>query len=133
MAHAEISLQDAWAMLSDKPDAVLIDVRTVAEWNFVGIPDLSSLDKEIRTVEWTKFPTGEQNPLFVQQATDGLQPDQPVLFLCRSGARSRAASQTLVDLGFTDVSNVSAGFEGDLDANGHRHGGWKDSLPWRQS
>ncbi len=133
MAYSEISLQDAWALLEGRPDAALIDVRTLAEWNFVGIPDLSSLGKELRTVEWTRFPTGEQNPAFVEQATEGLQPDQPLLFLCRSGARSRAAAQLLEGHGFTDVRNVTAGFEGDLGPDGHRHGGWKDHLPWRQS
>lgn len=133
MAHTEISLQDAWALLEGPPGATLIDVRTMAEWNFVGVPDLSSVGKQVRTVEWNQFPTGEQNPHFVQQATEGLESDQPILLLCRSGARSRAAAQTLDGLGYSAVYNVTAGFEGDLDADGHRHGGWKDALPWRQS
>ena len=133
MAYSEISLQDAWAMLADDPDAVLVDVRTTAEWAFVGLPDLGGLGKRVRTAEWTRFPGGDQNPDFVQQATDGIQPDQAVLLLCRSGARSRAAAQRLEAAGYPQVYNVTAGFEGDLDGDGHRHGGWKDHLPWQQS
>jgi rhodanese-related sulfurtransferase len=133
MAYSELSLDDAWSILADQQSAVLIDVRTTAEWNFVGTPDLSSIGKELRLAEWTRFPDGSPNPDFVQQATEGLSTDQPVLFLCRSGARSRAASEQLAALGYQQVYNVTAGFEGDLDANGHRHGGWKDTLPWRQS
>lgn len=133
MTHSEISLEDAWSMLADNPDAALIDVRTVAEWNFVGLPDLSSVGKEVRAIEWTRFPDGSPNPDFMAQAGAGLNPDQPVLLLCRSGARSRAAAQAMGAAGFSQMFNVTAGFEGDLDADGHRHGGWKDSLPWRQS
>lgn len=133
MAHSEISLEDTWSTLTGDEAAVLIDVRTVAEWSFVGLPDLSSLGKEVRAVEWTMFPDGAQNPDFVPMASTGLDPDQPILLLCRSGARSRSAAAALSAAGFTNLFNVSAGFEGDLDAQGHRHGGWKDSLPWQQS
>ena len=68
----------------------------------------------------------------VAQALDGVADDAPLLVLCRSGARSAAAGAALLAAGRTDVHNVVAGFEGDLDPAGHRHGGWKDSLPWRQ-
>lgn len=133
MTHSEISLEDAWAMLATAANAALIDVRTVAEWSFVGLPDLSSIGKEARPVEWNRFPDGAPNPDFVSQAVDGLDTDQPILLLCRSGARSRAAAQALAAEGYSRLFNVTAGFEGDLDADGHRHGGWKDTLPWRQS
>ncbi|MFW2382918.1 MAG: rhodanese-like domain-containing protein [Acidimicrobiales bacterium] len=132
MTAPQISLDEAWETLSENPDAVLIDVRTTAEWSFVGIPDLTPLGKNVRTVEWTTFPSGQPNPQFLEQATEGLAPDQPLLMLCRSGGRSNAAAQLLNASGFTAL-NVSAGFEGDLDPDGHRHGGWKDELPWRQS
>lgn len=128
----QITLDEAWQRLADEDDAQLIDVRTVAEWTFVGVPDLSSLGKETRFVEWTAFPSGAANPGFVAEASADLRPDQPLLMLCRSGARSAAAAQALLAAGFTDVSNVTAGFEGDLGADQHRHGGWKDSLPWIQ-
>ena len=116
----QISLDEAWEILSAEPDTALIDVRTVAEWSFVGVPDLTSLGKQVKTVEWTQFPTGQSNPQFVAQATEGLEAGQTVLLLCRSGARSNAAAQALAAEGF-DVHNVAAGFEGDLDQRGHRH------------
>ncbi len=133
MAYSEISLEQAWSILSEDEGATLIDVRTVAEWNFVGTADLSSIGKKARLVEWTQFPGGAPNPDFVDQATQGLDRGRPVLLLCRSGARSRAAGERLASLGFEAVYNVTAGFEGDLDSDGHRHGGWKDALPWQQS
>ncbi len=132
MTVQQISLEEAWEILSEDPDAVLIDVRTVAEWSFVGIPDLTSLGKNVRTIEWTSFPAGQKNPQFLEQATEGLALDQTLLMLCRSGARSNAAADVLSAKGFTAI-NIGSGFEGDLDPDGHRHGGWKDELPWRQS
>lgn len=133
MAHTEISLEEAWSMLSSDDNATLIDVRTNAEWNFVGVPYLAAIGKQVRLVEWSRFPDGASNERFIEQATDELTPDQPLLLLCRSGARSRAAAQALEAAGFPKVYNVSAGFEGDLDPDGHRHGGWKELLPWQQS
>ena len=96
----QLNLDEAWQMLRDDPDAVLIDVRTMAEWNFVGVPDLSSLPNQLRTVEWTTFPTGAANPNFVDQATEGLDAAQPILLLCRSrrpvpGRSPGAAGQRL--------------------------------------
>ncbi len=130
---AESTLADAWEQLSSDPTATLIDVRTEAEWQWVGVPDLSSIGKEARMSQWITWPGGAPNPDFMAQASADLDKDQPILFLCRSGARSHAAAQAFQAAGFTNVTNVSAGFEGDHDTEGHRHGGWKDELPWRQS
>ena len=128
----QIDLPMAWAMLSEHPGAVLVDVRTQAEWNFVGMPDLRSIDKQVRFVEWLSFPAGEVNDAFVEQAGNGLDKDTPILLLCRSGARSQAAAVALTEAGFTQAVNVAPGVEGDLDGESHRHGGWKDELPWVQ-
>ena len=131
---AELSLNDAWSMLADNPNAALIDVRTQAEWNFVGVPALESIGKDVRLVEWIGFPGGQPNPNFLAEATAGLDPAQPVLLLCRSGARSDAAARALDGKGFARTYNVVAGFEGALDYGGHRYGGWKhEGLPWRQN
>ena len=130
----ELSLDEAWAMLRDRPDAVLIDVRTEAEWNFVGIPVLDGLGKSARFVEWIGYPGGQPNPVFVDQATTELQPGQPILLLCRSGARSLAAAKALTEAGYGPAYNITAGFEGGLDDTGHRSGGWRHAgLAWRQS
>ena len=121
---------DAHNMLLEQPHAVLIDCRTKAEWSFVGVPDIA----DTRLVEWTTWPTGASNADFVAEATAGLEPDQPIVLLCRSGGRSAAAGHSLAAAGFTQVFNVLEGFEGDLDANGQRRGGWRGAgLPWRQS
>lgn len=132
MAVTQLSLSDAWGMLVEDSVATLIDVRTTAEWNFVGVPNLESIGKEVRLAEWTRFPDGSANPDFIAQASEGLASDQPILFICRSGARSQAAASAFEAAGYSNLYNVSAGFEGDLDPEHHRHDGWKDHLPWHQ-
>lgn len=130
----ELTLDEAWTMISETPDVVMIDVRTAAEWNFVGQPDLQSVGKQIRFVEWITFPDGSPNRSFLEEASVGLEFDQPILLICRSGARSLAAARALAAAGFTASYNVSDGFEGDLDGSGRRTTGWKGAgLPWRQN
>jgi rhodanese-related sulfurtransferase len=132
----DISATEAWERLKSDPKAQLLDVRTVAEWNFVGLPDLSSIGRRVHCVEWQGFPTGSRNPGFVVEAGQALDdPKAPVLLICRSGARSRAAAIALTAAGFTQAFNIAGGFEGDADAQGHRGNinGWKAAdLPWRQ-
>jgi rhodanese-related sulfurtransferase len=133
----DISATEAWQKLAGDPRAQLVDVRTLAEWNFVGVPDLSSLGRQVHCIEWQQFPSGQRNPGFVAEATQVL-PDKnaPVMLLCRSGARSRAAAIALTQAGYGQAFNVAGGFEGDADEQGHRgnRDGWKaGNLPWRQS
>jgi rhodanese-related sulfurtransferase len=138
MSYAgDISVVDAWRMLGEDPTAQLIDVRTQAEWNFVGLPDLSEVKKPVHRVEWQGFPGGAPNPDFTDQvAATGVAPGDPVLFLCRSGGRSKSAAIAQTGAGYKKCYNVAGGFEGDLDADGHRGhiGGWKAAgLPWKQT
>jgi rhodanese-related sulfurtransferase len=132
----DISATEAWDRLRSDPKAQLLDVRTVAEWNFVGLPDLSSVGRRVHCVEWQSFPTGAQNPGFVVEASQALDdPGAPLMVICRSGARSRAAAIALTQAGFTQAFNIAGGFEGDTDNQGHRGSvnGWKAAdLPWRQ-
>jgi rhodanese-related sulfurtransferase len=133
----DVSAAQAWAQLEADPKAQLVDVRTMAEWNFVGVPDLGPLGRQAHCIEWQSFPAGAQNPGFVREAEAALGADKsaPVLLLCRSGARSRAAAIALTQAGYTRAFNVAGGFEGDTDGDGHRgnRNGWKASdLPWRQ-
>lgn len=136
----DIDVQQAWDMLADDPKAQLIDVRTAAEWTYVGLPDLASLGREVHAVEWQSFPSGEINPDFIritaeQMKLAGAGQDTPLLFLCRSGARSKAAAVAMTRAGFSRAFNIAGGFEGSLDGEGHRGkvNGWKASrLPWRQ-
>ena len=133
----DVSPSTAWKILSEQKAATLIDVRTRAEWNYVGLPDLDSLAKQLVLVEWQVFPSMQPNPQFVDQLSAAL-PDKtaPLLFLCRSGARSAAAAKATTAAGYSSCFNVSEGFEGPLDAEQMRGrvGGWKAAgLPWRQT
>ena len=132
----DVTPKKAWEMLAKEADAVLIDVRTNAEWGFVGIPDLSELGKELVRVPWQQFPTMELNDDFAGQVTEnGVERSSPLLFICRSGQRSQSAALAMTAAGYGPCYNVSDGFEGPPDAERHRGrvAGWKvDGLPWRQ-
>ena len=133
----DLSATDTYRLLTDDPEAVLVDVRTHAEWAYVGLPDLAALNKKAATVQWSTYPDGAPNRAFLDElAAVGIGKDTPVAFLCRSGARSVAAATAATSAGYTAAYNVSDGFEGPPDATGHRggQGGWKAAgLPWRQS
>ena len=132
----DLNPQEAWDLLKREPDACLIDVRTAPEWQYVGLPKLDDLHKRTLCVSWQVYPTNGVNPGFVDQVKQaGVEPDQTVLLICRSGARSRNAAIALTEAGFGRCINVAEGFEGDKDASGHRGtvGGWKQAgLPWSQ-
>ncbi|WP_024801773.1 rhodanese-like domain-containing protein [Nocardia sp. BMG51109] len=140
MSYAgDITPQQAWDLLRDNPDAVLVDVRTEAEWRFVGVPDTSSLDRPTALIEWVDI-AGAPNGRFVDQLKEVLAERDsdgsgPVIFLCRSGQRSQGAAAASTAAGFAPSYNVLEGFEGPLDADAHRGGaGWRaHGLPWRQS
>jgi rhodanese-related sulfurtransferase len=132
----DISPKEAWERLASDPKAKLVDVRTQAEWVYVGIPDLAQLDKKPLLVSWQVFPTMAKNEAFAQQLdAQGVKPDDTVLFLCRSGVRSKAAAELVTALGYQAAYNILDGFEGGLDDQRHRgtQGGWKaEGLPWAQ-
>ncbi len=137
MSYAgDITPDEAWKLLTGTPNAVLVDVRTDAEWRFVGVPDLSALKRDVVFIEWNRT-DGTRNESFVDELKGaGVEPGhRPVVFLCRSGNRSIAAAEAATAAGIAPSYNVLDGFEGDLDENGHRGGsGWKAvGLPWKQS
>ena len=133
----DVSVGDSWARLREDTSAVMIDVRTRAEWSYVGLPDLTEAGKEIAAIEWQTFPSGEPNPSFLDDVKAlGVPSDAPLFFICRSGARSQSAAIAVTAAGYSQCFNVAGGFEGDRDENNHRGtlGGWKAAgLPWRQS
>ena len=128
--------RETWQQLLADKDARLVDVRTDAEWNFVGIPDLSESGQDPVLIPWQTYPTMQPNPGFLDDMKRaGITPDTKIYFLCRSGARSTAAAQLAIRSGFPHAFNIADGFEGPPDADGHRGtvAGWKaDNLPWRQ-
>ena len=139
--HGDAGSEETWQVLAKEPGAVLVDVRTAAEWSYVGLPDLSSIGAPLLRVEWQTFPTGAVNPAFVATLDEALRNagsdhDSPIFFLCRSGARSAAAAAAMTAAGYTRCYNVTGGFEGARDVEGHRGTieGWKAAnLPWVQS
>ncbi len=137
MSYAgDVTPTQAWEWLEGDEDTVLVDCRTSAEWNFVGVPDLEVLEKRTVFVEWTTFPSGAPNVRFVDQLRDaGITDATRVLFLCRSGHRSIGAAEAATEAGIAQAYNILDGFEGPLDENDHRGGtGWRAlNLPWRQS
>lgn len=133
----DLSPRAAWDLLA-KGDAVLVDCRSPAEWSFVGVPDLATLGKRPLLVAWQHWTEAgmRMNPNFVADLrAAGAKPDQKVIFLCRSGGRSRSAAIAVTQAGFSSCFNLAGGFEGAHDAAQHRGStqGWKaDGLPWKQ-
>jgi len=133
----DLTPQQAWDLLTADERAVLVDVRTDAEWRYVGVPDTSSLGRRPALIEWSTYPSGQPNPDFVASlAAVGLAPgdERPVLFLCRSGVRSVAAATAVTAAGYGPAYNVLEGFEGNVGPDGHRGAqGWRAAgLPWKQ-
>ena len=132
MYKGDITPLEAMERLQTNPNSVLLDVRTLPEWNYVGVPAVDRL----LTVEWQTFPAGAVNPNFVQQVEGaGVPKKAEILAICRSGVRSIAAAEALTAAGFESAYNVLEGFEGDKDGNGQRGnlGGWRfHGLPWQQ-
>lgn len=136
MSYAgDITPQESWKLLAENPESVLVDVRTAAEWNWVGVPDLSSLGRQVVFIEWNT--AGGRNQNFVADLiAAGVTPrERPVIFLCRSGNRSIPAAQAATAAGIAPAYNMLEGFEGQLDEHGHRGAaGWRaEGLPWKQS
>ncbi len=136
----DVPAKEVWRRLQSDPKAVLIDVRTRAEWAFVGMPDLTEIGRRPLLVEWLTFPDNRANPTFVEQLTQaladaGADKNSELYFICRSGGRSQQAAKAMVAVGFQHCHNVAEGFEGPLDGDRHRgvQTGWKvEGLPWVQ-
>ncbi len=137
----DVMVEEVWARLKSDPKAVLVDVRTKAEWSFVGVPDLSPVGKKLHLVEWQTFPAGQVDPQFADKLTSLLEAssvgkDDEIFFICRSGGRSMSAARAMAAKGYLRCRNVADGFEGPLDPRRHRGGtgGWKSAgLPWSQT
>ena len=131
-----VSPRQAWEALGTDPKAQMVDVRTDAEWAYVGLPDLTETGKQPVLIPWQRFPSMQVNEGFVEQLREaGFKPEHRIYFLCRSGVRSAAAADAAIKAGFPHAYNVADGFEGPPDAEGHRGAlaGWKaEALPWRQ-
>lgn len=127
-----VSPAEAFELLQLDPNVRLVDVRTRAELDWVGRPLVG--DGQYLHIEWTRYPGGVPNAEFVAQVQQALpSTDTPVLFLCRSAARSKLAAVAVSQAGLTKAYDLLEGFEGDKDAQGHRKtvSGWCfRGLPW---
>lgn len=125
----EVTPAEAWE-LAKRGDARIVDVRTAAEWQYVGHIPQSQL------IEWRSFGADKPNPNFASELAAQVPKSDVVLLLCRSAQRSHAAAAVAAAAGYSRVLNILEGFEGDLDTDGQRGrvSGWrKAGLPWVQS
>jgi rhodanese-related sulfurtransferase len=137
----DLPVTDAYELLAADPSSILIDVRTEAEWAYVGVPDLSALGKTPLFIEWQSFPSNAVDPAFATRLSDALAGAKvargaKLLFLCRSGVRSRHAAVAMTAAGWSSCFNIADGFEGPMDPSRHRNvlGGWRaGNLPWAQT
>ncbi len=122
----DVDVQQAWQALKDDHHAVLVDVRTPAEWEQVGRVDASALYHEPVYLSWLLPPDGEVNPNFIDAFRQAVPEEgRTILLLCKSGGRSQAAARALTQAGYTRCFNVLGGFEG--------NNGWISmQLPRRQ-
>jgi rhodanese-related sulfurtransferase len=127
-----VTPHEAYALLQADPKVKLVDVRTSAERDWVG--RVAVPEAQHASVQWSLYPGGVPNPDFMGQlAAVAPAKDDVLLFLCRSGVRSRHAARVATEMGYANAFDILEGFEGDRDAEGHRKtvGGWcKHGLPW---
>jgi rhodanese-related sulfurtransferase len=126
-----VTPREAYQLLELTTGAKLVDVRTNAERHWVGT--VAVAPGQHAAVEWSSWPSGVANPQFIEQLSEVAAKDDVLLFLCRSGVRSRHAAKLATEHGFTHAFDVLEGFEGDKDSEGHRKtvAGWcKAGLPW---
>lgn len=138
----QITPVEAFDLLQKDPHSVLVDVRTAEEFNFVGTADAAAFANRMILLPWQTLPGMQINPNFEDQLaaeTAKLFGDKAeeakIIFMCRSGARSQQAATQALILGYQNCYNLTGGFEGDVNSEGHRGkvNGWKaSSLAWRQ-
>ncbi len=115
----DLSADEAWRLLEGDDEAVLVDVRTPEEWQQTGVPDLTSLNRDVVLDPLQTF-LGPNPDFLVALSEAGLAPGdgRTVVFVCRSGGRSIAAAQLATSAGFGPAYNVLEGVEG------HAGPGW---------
>lgn len=132
----DLTPEQAWTLLKEDKNSQLVDCRSSAEWSLVGVPELESIEKLPLFIEWQTFPMMEKNQRFLQEISENItDKSTKIIFLCRSGARSRSAAEFLTAQGFNKCYNCIEGFEGNHNELGQRStiNGWKFSgLPWKQ-
>lgn len=125
----DVTAVECWEMLASDKEATLVDVRTKAEWGYVGVPDVSKISNSSAYISWRLYPFMQVNPEFAHEFEQHLDnKDAPIFLICKSGGRSREAAIEMTARGYTRCYNVVDGFEG-LGESGAS--GWKNILPWK--
>jgi rhodanese-related sulfurtransferase len=120
----DITVETAVRLLESEGPVQLVDVRTEAEFAFVGHPTGAVNVPLLRFDPSTYGMTPNMD--FVQEIQERFPADHTLLMICRSGGRSRRAAKMLLDAGYEKVYNVLEGVEGANDDDGHRTvDGWK--------
>lgn len=143
MLVTQINPKDAFKILVEDKNSVLVDVRTFEEFAFVGTVDPTLFGGRMILSPWKLTMSMKDNPSFIEDLEAMLERffgpksnESKILFLCRSGARSNAAANLVSSMGYAQCFNILGGFEGDLDSENQRgsFSGWKaEKLPWKQS
>ncbi len=136
----DLSPEDVWSQLEADDNTALVDCRTQQEWQRIGTPDLSDIDRAMYLIEWRKAPDMSFNDAFAQQLDEATGASYPskLFFICRSGARSKEAATYIQDLLSRksipcQCINVAEGFEG-TQTLGAGASGWRNkNLPWVQN
>lgn len=127
-----VTPEEAFRLLQENQNVMLVDVRTNAERDWVGKVQIT--ESQHKAVQWSLYPGGTANPDFMNQLREAIpSSDTVILFLCRSGVRSRHGAKLASEHGYTACFDILQGFEGDKDTHGHRKtvGGWCSAdLPW---
>jgi rhodanese-related sulfurtransferase len=118
---------EAFELLQDNPEVLLVDVRTQAELELVGrVPNALNL-------EWAFYPGMVKNQDFAKQLAENVDKSLTVIFMCRTGGRSHNAAVVAQQLGYVNAYNMLEGFEGEANELKQRTliNGWKHAgLPW---
>ncbi|MDA9755492.1 rhodanese-like domain-containing protein [Flavobacteriales bacterium] len=101
----DVSNDTFLALMADKPEALLLDVRTPEEWNDGHLEGASHADY------W-----GDEQAF--QAAMDAIPRDRPVLVYCAGGGRSGLTAKELIKAGHHEVYNLENGISGWI-AEGH--------------
>ena len=133
-----VDVEATWQRLAARLGSQLIDVRTRAEWAYVGIPDLGPLGKRAVLVEWQTFPDQTVDPRFAERLASelealGVQFDDDLFFICRSGAGASLLPKRWRRRDTAPVTMLPAVSKVRSTSRGIAFGGWKAAgLPWLQ-
>ena len=88
IGYRQITTKEAVTMMEDETDYIILDVRTREEYEEKHLPEAVNIPNEsIGSEEISELP----------------DKDQLIFVYCRSGNRSKQASEKLADLGYTNI------------------------------